>query len=185
MAGAPPRPPAFRAESYALPAAGLSLSAVTAAEAQALGAALAAIDPWQHYGITAANLAGLFAPAADGGIRLAVRRSTGAAPIGVVVIRSPWLVGPYMQFLAVLPGAQGKGIGRAVLDWFAAEAGSAGARNAWICAAAFNHGAQRLYRRCGYEPAAVLDGLIATGIDEVLMRKRLDAATAVPSPSGS
>ncbi len=178
MTGDQRPPPAFRAERYDLVPSGLSLSAVTAAEAPALGAALAAIEPWSRFGLSAANLASLFAPAADGGIRLAIRSAPNGTPIGVAVIRSPWLVGPYMQFLGVLPGAQGAGFGSAILAWYEAEARAAGMRNVWICAASFNDGAVRLYERCGFEHVVVLDDLIKPGFDEVLMRKRL-------SPSGS
>ena len=78
-----------------------------------------------------------------------------------------------MQFLALLPGAQGQGHGQALLQWFEAQARSAGARNLWICVSAFNTGAQRLYRRFGFEAVTILDDLIKPGVDEVLMRKRL------------
>jgi len=173
MTGDQRPPPAFRAEHYDLVPGGLSLSAVTTAEAPALGAALAAIEPWARYGTSAANLASLFAPTADGGIRLAIRRAPDATPIGGMVIRQPWLVGPYMQFLGLLPGAQGAGFGSAILAWYEAQARAAGMRNVWICAASFNEGAMRLYERCGFEHVVVLDDLIKPGFDEVLMRKRL------------
>lgn len=178
MAGAPARPHPFRAERYELGASGLWLSAVSVEESMALGVALAAIDPWARYGTTAANLAALLTAAADGGIRLAVRSQASTAPIGVMVIRYPWLVGPYMQFLAVLPGHQGAGVGQALLGWFEAEARSGNARNLWICAADFNERAQSLYARFGFEVVVSLDDLIKPGIDEILMRKQL-------TPSGS
>jgi diamine N-acetyltransferase len=178
MADAPQRPPAFRAERYELGRAGLVLSALAPEEAPFLALALAVIEPWARYPISAETLAALFRPSTDGGIRLAVRCSDYVKPIGVVLIRQPWLVGPYMQFLAVLPGAQGAGHGRAILNWFEAEARAAGLRNIWICAASFNAGALRLYETCGFERATVLDDLVKPGFDEVLMRKKL-------SPSGS
>ena len=173
MADGPRRPSAFRADYYELTQNGLCLSAIAAAEAPALGAALSAIDPWAQYGITAANLTSLFLPTTDGGIRLALREMRDGPPIGVAVIRQPWLVGPYMQFLGVLPCAQGLGLGRAILAWFEAEAHTAGMRNIWICVSAFNNRALSLYERFGFERVAVLDDLIKPGIDEVLMRKRL------------
>lgn len=173
MVGDRQRPPAFRAEHYEISPDGHWLSAVTVDEAPRLGAALAAIDPWARYGTTAANLTALFIPNTDGGIRLAIRSMKDGRPIGVAVIRSPWLGGPYMQFLALLPGTQGLGHGRAVLDWFETEARAAGVRNIWICAASFNDGALRLYERYGFKHVADLDDLIKPGIDEVLMRKRL------------
>jgi diamine N-acetyltransferase len=173
MAGSRPKPSAFRAERYELSRTGLWLSAIAANEADALGALLVAIEPWSHYGTTAANLASLFAPAADGGIRLALRSHDCPTPIGVAVIRHPWLAGPYMQFLAIIPGYQRRGLGHAILNWFEAEARSGGARNAWICAVSINSGALKLYANHGYERVAVLDDLIKPGLDEILMRKKL------------
>lgn len=165
---------AFRAARYDIAAAGCWLSPVSEQEAVALGAALSEIDPWARYGTSSANLATLFHPAPDGGIRLALRIARTEAPIGGVVIRHPWLTGPYMQFLGVLPGHQGQGLGHAVLAWFEAEARAGGSRNLWICAASFNAGAQRLYVAQGFEQIAVLDSLIKPSFDEVLMRKRLN-----------
>jgi diamine N-acetyltransferase len=173
MAGAPVSSPAFRAARYDLEETGLWLSAVTPDEAVMLGEALAAIEPWTHYGAPAADLAALFAPAFDGGIRLAVRSHSNSTPIGVMAIRHPWLAGPYMQLLALLPGAQGRGHGQVLLAWFEAQARSAGAGNLWICVSAFNSAALRLYLRFGFECVTILDDLIKPGIDEILMRKRL------------
>lgn len=169
------RPSAFRAERYTLEAAGLVLDPPSADEAGMLAAELAGIDPWARYGVTPSMLLAVLAPSHDGGIRLAVRRQEHGPPIGIIVVRHPWLVGPYVQFLAVRPANQGCGIGRALLDWFEAQARGDGARNLWICVSAFNSGARRLYTGAGYEVAATLDALFTPGIDEILMRKRLAA----------
>jgi ribosomal protein S18 acetylase RimI-like enzyme len=175
MPGSPARPPTFRAERYDLDGPGLWLSAIRADEARGLGETLAAIPPWSRYGTSAENLTSLFTPSVfDGGIRLAVRLPSGTAPIGVALIRHPWLAGPYMQFLAIAPAHQGKGYGRALLDWFARVAEAGGARNAWICAAAFNEGALRLYASCGYTQVTILEDLLKTGTNEVLMRRKLN-----------
>ncbi len=179
MPGSPARPPAFRAERYDLDGTGLWLSAIQAEEARELGEILAAIPPWSRYGTSAENLTALFAPSAfDGGIRLALRSQSNPAPLGVAVVRHPWLAGPYMQFMAIVPGHQCKGYGRALLEWFAGEAEAGGSRNAWICAAAFNAGALRLYASCSYAQVTILEDLLKTGTNEVLMRRKL-------SPSGS
>jgi diamine N-acetyltransferase len=172
MAGAP-APPAFRAERYDLEGSGLWLSAVTPDDAALLGNALAEIDPWARYGTSAGNMAAMLVPTADGGIRLAVRRAGQTAPVGVLVIRHPWLIGPYMQLLALVPAAQGQGYGAALLQWFETQALQGGARSLWICVSAFNAAAQRLYRRFGFETVVILDDLVNPEIDEILMRKRL------------
>ena len=174
MPGSPAPPPAFRAERFELGRRGLWLSPIRPEEAVVLGTVLATIEPWSRYGTSPANLTALFMPSAvDGGIRLALRTQINSQPIGVVIIRHPWLAGPYMQFLAIVPSHQGQGYGRTVLDWFEAEARAGGARNTWICAVSFNEGARRLYTSCSYEQVAILDDLIQPGFDEVLMRKKL------------
>jgi diamine N-acetyltransferase len=170
--------PPFRAERYQLPclAAGqvaVALSPVQPHEAVDLAAWLAAIPPWSTYPVEPAHLESLFRMTAGGAVALAIRIADVPAPIGVTVVRSPWLIGPYMQFLGLAPSVHGQGIGTRVLSWMEAEATLAGAPNLWICATGFNDGAQRLYRRYGFETVAALDDLIQDGVPELLMRKRL------------
>jgi ribosomal protein S18 acetylase RimI-like enzyme len=167
--------PLFRVESVPLAApasGGLTLSPILPDEARPLATLYAGIDPWRRYEVPVARLAGLFTPAGDSAHRLVVRGGDGA-PRGIIVVRSPWLIGPYVQFLAVSPGHQGQGIGRAMMAWFEAEARRGQQRNLWICAATFNTGALRLYQSLGYEEASVLDDLIRDGETELLLRKRL------------
>ena len=177
-ARSPMAAPAFRADRYQLPvlAAGqpqVELSPVGHDEAADLAARMAAMPPWSTYGVNPALLEGLFRGAAGGAVALALRVPDAAAPIGVAVIRWPWLIGPYMQFLGLDPRVHGQGLGTRVLAWMEAEARLASARNLWICAAGFNNGAQRLYSRFGFETVAALDDLIQDGVPEILMRKQL------------
>jgi ribosomal protein S18 acetylase RimI-like enzyme len=162
----------YRAERYEIGAARdgrpLALQPITAAAADRLGEAIAQIGPWAHYAIAGTALAE--------GLKSAVTASyqieCAGESAGAVVIRPAWLVGPYMQMLAVLPAFQGQGIGTRVVAWFEAEARLKG-RNAWLCVSAFNPGAQRLYRAHGFEFVATLGDLVRDGDAELLMRKRL------------
>jgi diamine N-acetyltransferase len=174
----PPAAPAFQAECYQLPTRTpderpLELSPVRPEEAADLASRMAAIPPWSTYAIKSGHLESLFRATAGGAVALAVRRPEITAPLGVAVVRSPWLIGPYMQFLGLDPRFHGQGIGTRILGWMEAEARLAGARNLWICAAGFNEGAERLYRRNGFEAVVALDDLIQDGVPELLMRKRL------------
>ena len=90
---------------------------------------------------------------------------------GAVSIRFPWLKGPYLELLALLPPFQRQGIGAGILTWFENEASALGARNVWVCASSFNDGALRFYESHGFRPAAMLRGLVADGYDEILLRK--------------
>lgn len=162
----------YRAERYEIGAARdgrpLALQPITPAMADRLGEAIAQVGPWAHYAIAGAALAEAFKSAGSASYRI----ECAGESAGVIVIRPAWLVGPYLQMLAVLPAYQGQGIGTRVVAWFEAEARLKG-RSAWLCVSAFNPGAQRLYRAHGFELVARLGDLVRDGDDELLMRKRL------------
>ncbi len=139
------------------------------ADAGSLAQACAAIDPWKRMAYPAETLRH-FLSGEEPGLRIYALRRDGELA-GGVVIRDPWLKGPYLQFLAVLPQAQGQGVGSAVLSWMEAEAGTA--RNLWVLASDFNARALAFYRRHGFEPVAPLPDVAADGFTEILMRKRL------------
>jgi diamine N-acetyltransferase len=90
---------------------------------------------------------------------------------GIVSIRYPWLKGPYLELLALLPNFQGQGLGTRILRWLEGEAMRLEARNLWVCASSFNHGALRLYEGYGFQRVATLPGLVVDGYDEILLRK--------------
>ena len=157
----PKVPQPFRGERYEIGTArdgrAVALEPMTPVTADQLGAAIARVGPWAHYAIPPATLAENSScraspwPATD-----RVRWRTA----GAVAVRPMWLMGPYLQMLAVLPPFQGQGIGTSVVAWFEAEA-RIKARNAWLCVSAFNPGAQRLYLAHGFEPIATLDSWCA------------------------
>lgn len=166
----------FRAERYELALRGGGLATLQPIEMAAvvsLAAAIAAIDPWSRLGISAAQLSAGLAAEDPHLCRRVI--TVGGASAGVVVVRHPWLFGPYLNLLAVLPTYQRHGIGAAVLGWMEQEVRGQ-ARNLWLCASAFNSGALAFYERHGFSRVGDLPDLIAPGLSEVLMRKRLDAA---------
>ena len=162
----------YRAEHYEIGSTrdgrALALAPITAAAADRLGEAIARIGPWAHYAIAGTALAEGF----RSGVTASYQIECAGESAGAVVIRPAWLIGPYLQMLAVLPAFQGQGIGTRVVTWFEAEARLKG-RSAWLCVSAFNPGAQRLYRAHGFELVATLGDLVRDGDDELLMRKRL------------
>jgi ribosomal protein S18 acetylase RimI-like enzyme len=172
----------FRAERYELGevelerspglrnAAPVALVRFPSGQASRLGAALAAIDPWKSYPYTANGLARYFASGMDAAPVFAIQ--AGAEIAGVVGLRLDWLRGPYLQFLGIVPGCQGRGLGARVLAWMEREA-EPGTRNLWVCASDFNAAAIRFYERHGFKRVAILDGLVQDDRDELLMRKRL------------
>ena len=139
-------------------------------EADGIGRAFAGMDPWAAYGTPPERLTRFFTASEEAVSRCAIRINGRLA--GLVVLRASWLHGPYLQFLGLLPDAQGQGVGAAVLDWIEREA-PPGTRNLWLCVSAINPRARTFYERHGYELAAALPALAADHMDELLMRRRL------------
>lgn len=167
-------PARFDAASYEAPVRGgaiLTLSPLAAADAQRLGEALAKIDPWAAYGYPASALARFLAAAEAGAPRFALVFE--GEVVGAAVIRTAWLRGPYLQFLAILPERQGRGLGTAFLEWMEREARAAQERNLWVAASEINTEAIRFYERHGFKATAHLDSLAFDGRTEILFRKRL------------
>jgi GNAT superfamily N-acetyltransferase len=140
-----------------------------AAACATLARAITAMPPWSVVSYPAETLARTLAVSFNGVFRY--RIEVEGVTAGAVSVRSPWLKGPYLELLAVLPAFQGRGIGAAFLAWFEAEAAEQAARNLWVCASSFNKRALRFYERHGFQPAATLPGLVADGYDEILLRK--------------
>jgi ribosomal protein S18 acetylase RimI-like enzyme len=134
-----------------------------------LAAGIAAMEPWSVMNYPAEQLAAFLAGEDSGATRYLVRVNESDA--GAVSVRHPWLKGPYLELLALLPQAQAQGIGSHIMAWFERTALEHRARNLWVCASSFNARALRFYERHGYRRAATLPGLVADGYDEILLRK--------------
>lgn len=151
--------------------AGFDLRPLDLAEAPALGQALAGLDPWKTLGFSGAGLSA-YLGREDPGLRRLVADS-GGWPAGVLALRSPWLRGPYVELLAVFADQQGRGFGRAMVEWAAAEARAAGSANLWACVSAFNAGGRAFWTAAGFIETAELPDLVAEGQAEILLRRRL------------
>jgi len=127
------------------------------------------MPPWSVTGTSAEAITRYLAAEGDGARRYVI--DIGGAPAGAAALRYPWLKGPYLELLALLPKHQGQGIGTAFLRWFEEEARRHEARNLWVCASRFNAGALAFYRRHGFADTAALPDLVASGFDEILLRK--------------
>ncbi len=147
------------------------LAPMTGDAAVRLGTGLAAIDPWARINYSAERFSTFLGSTEDGASRYQIIAANAIA--GTVVVRNPWLAGPYLNILGLLPGFSGRGIGDVVLTWFEAEARRAEFRNIWLCVSSFNSDAERFYHAQGFAHVAQLDDLTIDGSDEMLMRKRL------------
>lgn len=141
------------------------------AEIPALAEALAQLDPWRRLGFSAAGLAAYLGRADAALIRVVAERD--GVPAALLALRKPWLRGPYIELLAVLPAAQGAGLGRALVEWAAAQGGG----NLWACVSDFNAPARAFYARQGFVEVAPLPDLVAAGEGEILLRRMLSATS--------
>lgn len=153
---------------------GLTLEPMTPEYATLLGPAVAAMEPWSRGDSPVATLTAFFAANDPASLRHVVRIEGKTA--GAIAIRQPWLHGPYLQILALLPAFQGQGFGAALLRWFEQQA-APHTRWLWLCYSSFNPRAGAFYARHGFEKAATLPDLWIDGKDEVLMRKQIGAAS--------
>ena len=152
--------------------AGAALHPMTPENADALGKALAAMPPWSVVGLPAEDLTRAFLRDQPSMHRFEVLASAGELA-GTVTIQSPFLQGPYLKTLAILPGFQGRGLGTHILRWMEAEARAEEARQLWVCVSTCNTGARAFYERFGFEEETVLEKLAFDHSDELFMRKRL------------
>jgi ribosomal protein S18 acetylase RimI-like enzyme len=149
----------------------ITLARMTTEDATIIGTGLAEIDPWARLDFAGERFANFLAAEGDGAFRFKIL--FGAERAGAVVVRFPWLSGPYLNILGILPAFQRRGVGALALTWLENESRRVAARSIWLCVSSFNVAARAFYERHGYRVAAQLDDLINDGKNEMLMRKKI------------
>ncbi len=76
----------------------------------------------------------------------------------------------YLRLIGVRADCAGQGIGAALLSEVEARATS---RDLLLLVSDFNEGAQRFYRRMGYEQIGAIPGYVLPDVTELIFRKRL------------
>ena len=140
--------------------------ALSAKEAETLAIAAIRGEPYLTLGYRAETLAGYLTRPDPSLHRYAVDMD--GRFCGVVALRKPWLRGPLIEMLALLPAAQGKGLGSLILDRCKAEAG----KNLWATVSDFHEPARRFYAKAGFEEVGTLPGIVAEDRTEILLRWR-------------
>jgi len=93
-------------------------------------------------------------------------------PSGFILLAPYGLAGsPYIASIAVAAEARGRGVGSQLLRF--AEEHFAGSGHLFLLVSLFNHRAQNLYRRHGYESVGELKDYVVTGQSELILHKRL------------
>ena len=151
---------------------------------------LAELPLLQHYRRTADVLAADLRAALERGDRLLVHDHDegggdpgprpGTAPAAAAEVdglvwflpSSTLAIGGYLRLLAVVPGAERRGLGSALLAEFERTVAE-WSRHAFLLVSDFNGDAQRFYARHGYTQVGRLPGLVIPEIDELLYWRRL------------
>lgn len=138
-----------------------------------LAAALAAVPLMVRYGNDAGRLGKALEGALERGESVLVAEEDGALRGLAWFLTAGTLgLGGYLRLIALVPGAEGRGTGRALLRAFEAEVARA-SRHAFLLVSDFNAGAIRFYEREGYARVGALPGLVLPEVAEVLYWKRL------------
>ncbi|TAJ09826.1 MAG: GNAT family N-acetyltransferase [Nitrospirae bacterium] len=136
---------------------------------------LAGSDPWRKLGYGDEDWSRLFRT--DGiveGREGYVLEADGAVA-GVALLRPKFLMGDYLELLAIAPATRNKGYGALLLAQIEAIT-FARAKNLFACVSDFNDGARRFYVRQGYREIGPMPNLLIPGNAELLLRKTMGPA---------
>lgn len=133
-------------------------------EAEIIAAACVTFDPYRRLGYRAETLSDYLTRPDPALHRYAIE--TDAGLLGVIALRRPWLRGPLIEMLALLPEAQGQGYGAAILDRCKSES----PKNLWATVSAFHQPARRFYAKAGFTELCALSDIVQRGEDEILLR---------------
>jgi GNAT superfamily N-acetyltransferase len=137
-------------------------------EAEWWGERLVTLTPWRELGYRGPAL-GAYLSRPDPALYPYTLAVAGEAA-GLICVRYPWLRGPYLELLAVLPAYQGQGWGRRLLNWLVDQVRGREA-NLWTLVSAFNTRAREFYRGCGFVEIGPIPHLVREGYEEILLRK--------------
>jgi ribosomal-protein-alanine N-acetyltransferase len=100
------------------------------------------------------------------------RAGKNGQPAGFILVAQYGLAGsPYIASIAVVEEMRGQGIGSQLLDF--AERLFAGRGHLFLTVSSFNHGAQQLYLRHGYERVGEVKDYCVAGHSEFIFHKAL------------
>ena len=134
---------------------------------------LATMDPWLTLGYGSENLLKLLRRKDNALSRYLILMSEELA--GVACVRYPWLLGPYLELLAVFSPYQSTGIGSQIMRWIEEQARPKSS-NVWVLVSSFNGRARKFYLNNGFYEITTLPDLVKPGFDEILLRKSLTSS---------
>ncbi len=143
---------------------------LTAADAATIGTASAKMDPYLRLGYSPVALS-TYLQKDDPGLHR-FRIEVNGEPAGVLALRHPWLRGPFVEMLAVLPEGQGQGVGKAAIAWALRHA-KGHAANFWATVSDFNKAGRAFWATMGFTEVCSLPGLVESESAEILLRRQI------------
>ena len=129
---------------------------------------LADSDPWKRLGYSAPEWERLFQMPLQGRDGFVIE-SDGAVA-GIALLRQRFLLGDYLELLAIAPSAQGRGLGGTLLTHLEGLVFGR-TSNLFVCVSDFNRDARRFYARHDYQEIGSIPNLLIPGSAEMLLRK--------------
>jgi len=126
------------------------------------------LEPWKTLRYTRTDWQPIFSPPLQNREAFIVEVDSKLA--GVAMLRRAFLVGDYLELLAISASAQGQGHGQELLQHLEGLVFGR-AKNLFVCVSDFNKRGQRFYERNGYTEAGRFANLLIAGSDEILLRK--------------
>jgi ribosomal protein S18 acetylase RimI-like enzyme len=126
---------------------------------------------WQRYAVTEKSFAErLRAGLASGATIFVAERDSEVLGFVWLVARGAFNRSAYIQLIGVSPEARSGGVGRALMEFAEARAGS---REMFLLVSDFNAAAQKFYTRLGYRQVGKLDDYVIQGVSELIFWKRI------------
>ena len=141
---------------------------MTAEDRAAVIELLAGSDPWKRLGYQSSDWDSYFTPLPQGRDSYVVDQNGKAA--GIAVVRQKFLLGDYIELLAVADWARGKGLGGQLLAHVEAAV-FVRTKNLFACVSDFNDQARHFYNKQGYQEIGPMPNFLIPGSAEILLRK--------------
>jgi ribosomal protein S18 acetylase RimI-like enzyme len=142
-------------------------------EVDAIARAVADQPLLQRYGTTAEKLARGLAEAIERGDPvIAVEEGGVVHGFAWFLPTGTFAIGGYLRLIALVPGAEGRGLGAALLDEVERRV-AARSRTLFLLVSHWNEGARRFYARRGYAEVGRLPGFVRDDTDEIVCMKRV------------
>lgn len=141
---------------------------MTAEDRNAVIELLAGSDPWKRLGYQAGDWDIYFTPLPQGRDSYVVDQNGKVA--GIAIVRQKFLLGDYLELLAVAGWARGKGLGGKLLGYIEPIVFGR-TQNLFACVSDFNAQARAFYKKHGYQEIGPMPNFLIPGSAEMLLRK--------------